>query len=220
MTSSRKGGSLRGDRGDGSGTAMKERSKAKSTPKGKTKNHSDNRNRETKPPIQEFKCVLTCGRKVPPRRKSMRCVPHAYTPFHHISLDVMNGLTDDKNADVDFDQDHEHDYIGDESTILTPSYDTTSLSSTIPTHFDEAEDWASYSRPGDLYSSTTHDLKFVGHWAEMDERLEMLPTYMQAVSLNRKYMPRRDVREAMVGIEVAFPSLEQNQVNAYGTERR
>lgn len=133
----------------------------------------------------------------------------------------MDGLTDDENAEVDFDQDQERDYIGDESTtILTPSYDTTSLSSTIPTYFDEADEFVSYSRSGDPCLNIAHDLKYMGHWAEMDGRLEILPSYMQAMGLNWGYRLCKDVRDAMVGIEVAFPSVEQTLMNVYGTERR
>ncbi|CZR51529.1 uncharacterized protein PAC_01406 [Phialocephala subalpina] len=225
MTSSRKAGSLRKDREHGrdhGGSTTKDlkQLRTKSTAKDKTKKHSENRAQETKLPIQECECVPTSSRKVPPRRKSMRYVPHAYTPFHHISLNVMDGLTDDDEAVFGIAPDHTCDDIGDESTtILTPSYDTTSLSSTIPTYFDEDDDFVIYSRSDDPYSNTAHDLKCVGHWAEMDERWDMLPSYMNVMSLNRRYTPRREVREVMVGIDVAFLTAEQSQANVYGTGR-
>ncbi|KUJ23555.1 uncharacterized protein LY89DRAFT_777284 [Mollisia scopiformis] len=193
-----------GDREHGNGTTKKQQqqSKVQANSKDKLRHHAN----ATNPPMHECECMTTNNHKVPHRRKSARHVPHTYTPFHHLSLDAMDGLPDANIHEFGNDPEHDdHEDIGDESTtILTPSYDT---NSTIPTYFDEDDECTSLFNTLSPYARTTHDLRYIGHWVETQEESNyVLPSYVDAISIGRRYSSRVDVRDAMVGIEVAFPS--------------
>ncbi|KAE8440566.1 hypothetical protein EG329_007224 [Mollisiaceae sp. DMI_Dod_QoI] len=217
-SSSRSASRVRRDREHGHATNKRQKqSRAKSLSKDNKRQDNSIRGRETKRPIQECECTPNKGRKIPPRVKHMHLISHEYTPFHHVSLDVMDGLSDEDEFGPDLGDGHE--YIGDESTtILTPSNDTPG--STIPAYFDATADLASYFRPADI----ALDLQYVGHWVEtqraMNETKEMLPSYMHAMSLDRRHNSRMDVQEAMIEVELAFPDIENGGEEMYGTERR
>lgn len=136
----------------------------------------------------------------------------------------MDGLPESNEQEFGKEPDHErYDNIGDESTtILTPSYDTTTTS-TIPAYFDEIDDQFSISTMPS-YSRTTHDLQYIGHWTETQEDgnkgWDALPSYMNAISIGRSFSRRMDVREAVVGIERVFPSLRKGEMTTYDMVRR
>lgn len=135
----------------------------------------------------------------------------------------MDGLPDCNEQEFGKEPDHErYDNIGDESTtFLTPSYDTTS--STIPTYFDESDDQYSFnSMP--QYSRTTHDLQYIGHWTETqgdgNESWDVLPSYVNAMTIGRRFSRRAHVREAVVVIERVFPSVGRTEMPTYNLVRR
>lgn len=121
-----------------------------------------------------------------------------YTPFHHLSLDVMDGIPDrnehEFGPEPDENDQGEHDYIGDESTtILTPSYDSTP--STVTAYLDELDEHATIHTTYP-YSHTTHDLQYIGNWAQTQEALDMeralLPDYTSAMNIGLRYATRTD----------------------------
>lgn len=113
-----------------------------------------------------------------------------------MSLDVMDGIPNKNEHEFgpEPEDQGEHDYIGDESaTILTPSYDSTT--STVTAYLDKLDEHATFNTTYP-YSHTTHDLQYIGNWAQtqeaMDLERELLPDYTSAINIGLRYATRTD----------------------------